>query len=169
MPLPEWVKDPRPVRDPEARDENLEFFINEAEEDDALNLVESWIEATVPIAAYRYTDWSNDHCIRGNGTERETHRLQQIRQWYAEEGGWENALRESPPIALLYSDGSLEPVDGWHRQLVAYLDHQITEHPVILGIIADHIPNPKAMNAHLRAERQRREDEADRAWRSRHA
>lgn len=75
--------------------------------------------------------WTEDF-MRG---ERE--REKRIRDWVEGCGGWENALQQSPIIALYYPEQvkQLDLIDGWHRMKLAQQASRDTV-TALLGLVA---------------------------------
>lgn len=88
-------------------------------EDDPIHRVNSWTLTRVPIDDYGFTF---DRRELGSGwvESEEDARDNRILEWVRRSGGWDNALRASPVIAILTVAG-YDKVDGWHRLRLARL------------------------------------------------
>lgn len=111
------LQDATPVTDPAARSGDLEYFIEDS--DGIVDLTAcQWYEVAVPMTAWDAL-LALDTPLVYAGTIAEQARNASILAWVAECGGWDNALRISPPIAAITANGQVEFIDGWHRLALA--------------------------------------------------
>ena len=113
------LQDSTPVTDPAARSADLEYFLEDSDGITDLTACQ-WHEVSVPMATWGgLLDLNNTPGIAKVAPAYEQARNADILAWVAECGGWENALRISPPIAAITADGLVDFIDGWHRLALA--------------------------------------------------
>jgi hypothetical protein len=123
--LPECVECGTKVADINTAHDEAQDFLDDEEWD------YEWRRCTVPLHLIVSGDLEAT-ALYGETEAEGMARFQRVRDWFAECGGAEEALEQSPVLLICDSQG-IVCLDGWHRLVVAH-EQGLWDIPAFVGI-----------------------------------
>ena len=117
------------VQEPLAEAPDLEFV---AEPDEIADLEWRLVEVNI-LDMYQPFDMDDRLTLSGETELQAAERWKSVRNWMTAAGGPLEAIKRSPVIAVHMGD-RLVPLDGWHRCVVAWMDHGCRSVTALVGI-----------------------------------